>query len=182
MPVTAIPSLSDLCTNVSAKRFSRRGTQGRHDDGLARPLLICRNLATLCPRLWEKTNPLSHRTWSSKASSVPGSKQTATFGSSTEAKPRVEVPDSNSSRSYSPPSESLMAVHQLGTEASSGAHTALPIFDYTSHPRIDLPGGMGILAGMVIAGPGRSGNQRPLAQFLTKTGPRASPRSGPRRH
>ena len=33
----------------------------------------------------------SHRISLSKASSVPGSKQTATLGSSTEAKPRVVV-------------------------------------------------------------------------------------------
>ena len=38
-----------------------------------------------------KTMPVSRCTSLSKASSVPGSKHTATFRSSTEAKPRVDV-------------------------------------------------------------------------------------------
>jgi hypothetical protein len=56
-----------------------------------RPLLTCRNLANLCPSLQAKRMPFSHRTSCSKASSVPGSTQTATLGSSTETKPRVIV-------------------------------------------------------------------------------------------
>ena len=40
-----------------------------------RPLLTCRNLATLCPTLQAKRMPVSHRTSFSKASSVPGSTQ-----------------------------------------------------------------------------------------------------------
>ena len=42
-----------------------------------RSVSTCRNFATLCPIFQERSMPVSHRISSSKASSVPGSKQTA---------------------------------------------------------------------------------------------------------
>src|SRR6516162_8492626 len=56
-------------------------------------MLTCRKRASRCPIFLFGRMPVpndgSHSTFSSNASSVPGSRQTATFGSPTAANPRV---------------------------------------------------------------------------------------------
>ena len=90
--VIAEPSLADLPNSCVASRPASIRKLDSIMVTVGNMRIDCSNFPTRKSMALIDTHPRSYLTFSANANSVPGSKQTATSGSTSDANPRVEVP------------------------------------------------------------------------------------------